>query len=42
MTDKRRLIDRDNHIRDERCSPNIIPYSHDPEIQAEMKKEREL
>lgn len=42
ITDKQRLIDRNNHIRDERCSPDIIPYSHDPEIQAQMKAEREL
>lgn len=42
MTDKRRLTERDNHIRDERCSPDIIPYSHDPDIQTQMKEEREL
>lgn len=42
LTDKQRLIDRDNHIRDERCSPDIIAYSHDPKIQAQMKSEREL
>lgn len=42
ITDKQRLSERDNHIRDERCSPDIIPYSHDPEIQAQMKAEREL
>lgn len=42
ITDKQWLIDRDNHIRDERCSPDIIPYSHDTEIQAKMKAEREL
>lgn len=42
ITDKQWLIDRDNHIRDERCSPDIIPYSHDSEIQAKMKIEREL
>lgn len=42
LTDKQWLIDRDNHIRDERCSPDVIPYSHDPEIQAKMKDEREL
>ena len=42
ITDKQWLIDRDNHIRDERCSPDIIPYSTDPEIQAQMKAEREL
>jgi len=33
ITDKDRLRQRNNHIRDERCSPSVIPYSHDPEIQ---------
>jgi thymidylate synthase len=42
ITDKQRLIKRNNHIWDERCSPEVIPYSHDPEIQAAMKTEREL
>lgn len=42
ITDKQRLIERNNHIWDERCSPDIIPYSHDPEVQAQMKAEREL
>jgi thymidylate synthase len=42
ITDKQRLIERKNHIRDERCSPEVIPYSHDPEMQAAMKVEREL
>lgn len=41
-TDKQWLIDRNNHIWDERCSPDIIPYSHDPLIQEHMKAEREL
>ena len=42
ITDKQWLTDRDNHIRDERCSPDCIAYSHDPEVQAQMKNEREL
>jgi thymidylate synthase len=42
ITDKHRLITRNNHIRDERCSPDLIPYSHDPETQTAMKSEREL
>ncbi|MBU0459531.1 MAG: thymidylate synthase [Candidatus Woesearchaeota archaeon] len=42
ITDKNWLRDQDNHIWDEWCSPDIIPYSHDPEIQKKMREEREL
>lgn len=42
ITDKNWLLDNNNHIWDEWCSPEKIPYSHDKSIQAEMMKEREL
>ena len=42
ITDKERLLARNNHIRDERCSPDRVPYSHDAATQAAMKAEREL
>lgn len=42
LTDKKWLQEQGNHIWDEWCSPDIVPYSHDPEIQKQMKEEREL
>ena len=42
ITDKNWLRDRNNHIWDEWCSPDIVPYSHDPEVQKKMMEEREL
>jgi thymidylate synthase len=42
VTDKERLLARNNHIRDEWCSPERVPYSHDAATQAAMKAEREL
>lgn len=42
ITDKQRLIDRNNHIRDERCSPEIVPYGHDEETKKKMMEERDL
>jgi thymidylate synthase len=42
ITDKNWLRDKNNHIWDEWCSPDIVPYSHDPEIQKKMMEEREL
>lgn len=42
ITDKERLLARNNHIRDERCSPDRVPYSHDAATQAAMEAEREL
>ena len=42
ITDKNWLRERRNHIWDEWCSPNIIPYSHDEKIQKQMMEEREL
>lgn len=40
--DKNWLIERKNHIWDEWCSPAIIPYSNDKNVQEIMKKESEL
>jgi len=42
ITNKERLQNQDNHIRDERCSPDIISYSHNPETQKKMLEEKEL
>jgi thymidylate synthase len=42
ITDKEWLRSRDNHIWDEWCSPDIVPYGHDEETQARMATEREL
>ncbi|HKL44340.1 MAG TPA: thymidylate synthase [Candidatus Absconditabacterales bacterium] len=42
LTDKKRLIERNNHIRDERCSPDKVPYGHDEETKKKMMEEREL
>lgn len=40
--DKNWLIERKNHIWDEWCSPAIISYSNDKNVQEMMKKESEL
>lgn len=42
ITDKERLLERSNHIWDEWCSPEVVPYSHDAATQEAMKAEREL
>jgi len=42
ITDKEWLRSRNNHIWDEWCSPEKVPYGHDPETQARMAAEREL
>ena len=42
ITDKDWLRERNNHIWDEWCSPDKVPYSHNPEIQKKMMEEREL
>jgi thymidylate synthase len=42
ITDKEWLRTRDNHIWDEWCSPDRVPYAHDPATQARMLAEREL
>jgi thymidylate synthase len=42
ISDKQWLIDRNNHIWDEWCSPMIVPYAHDEETKTKMKEERDL
>jgi len=42
ITDKRWLQERNNHIWDEWCSPDIVPYGHDEETKKKMLEEREL
>ncbi len=42
ITDKQWLIDRKNHIWDEWCSPEIVPYAHDEQTKAKMLAERDL
>ncbi len=42
LTDKKWLQERNNHIWDEWCSRDIVPYSHDKETQKKMMEEREL
>ncbi|MBQ1447703.1 MAG: thymidylate synthase [Erysipelotrichaceae bacterium] len=39
ITSKKWLQERNNHIWDEWCSPEIIPYSTDPEVQEKMREE---
>jgi len=42
ITDKNWLRDKNNHIWDEWCSPDKVPYGHDAETQEKMLVEREL
>lgn len=42
ITDKEWLRERNNHIWDDWCSPDKVPYGHDAETQARMAAEREL
>lgn len=42
LTDKDWLRDRNNHIWDGWCSPDIVPYGHDEETKKRMMEEREL
>lgn len=42
ITDKNWLIEINNHIWDERCSPEKVAYWHDLETKEKMLKEREL
>ena len=42
ITDKSWLIERDNHIWDEWCSPDKVPYGNDEATKKKMKDEREL
>ena len=42
LTDKEWLKERNNHIWDGWCSPEIMPYGHDKETKEMMKQERDL
>lgn len=42
ITDKEWLIERNNHIWDEWCSPDKVPYGNDEETKKKMLDEREL
>lgn len=42
ITDKKWLQDRNNHIWDEWCSPDKVPYNTDKETKKKMAEEREL
>jgi thymidylate synthase len=42
ITDKDWLRRNDNHIWDEWCSPDKVPYGHDPESRKRMAEERDL
>ena len=42
LTDKEWLKERNNHIWDEWCSPDKVPYAHDEETKKKMAEEREL
>ncbi|MFH2130114.1 MAG: thymidylate synthase [bacterium] len=42
ITDKEWLRERNNHIWDDWCSPDKVPYGHDPETLRRMAAEREL
>lgn len=42
ITDKQWLIERNNHIWDEWCTPLRIPYAHDEETKKRMLEERDL
>ncbi len=42
ITDKNWLRERDNHIWDEWCSPDVVPYGNDEDTKKKMFEEREL
>jgi thymidylate synthase len=42
ITDKRWLQERNNHIWDEWCSPDKVPYGHDKKTKEKMAAERDL
>jgi thymidylate synthase len=42
ITDKKWLQDNNNHIWDEWCSSDIIPYANDEQTKIKMMAEREL
>ena len=42
ISDKKWLLDRDNHIWDEWCTPLRVPYAHDEATKKKMLAERDL
>ncbi|MCL2804843.1 MAG: thymidylate synthase [Treponema sp.] len=42
ITDKEWLKEQNNHIWDEWCSPDAVPYGNDEQTKSKMKDEREL
>lgn len=42
ITDKNWLLERNNHIWDDWCSPDKVQYAHDEQTKQAMKDEREL
>lgn len=42
MTDKKWLQDQNNHIWDEWCNPEKVPYDHDEETKKKMMEETDL
>jgi thymidylate synthase len=42
ITDKNWLIERNNHIWDDWCNPDIVPYGNDEATKDKMKSERDL
>lgn len=42
ITDKQWLQERNNHIWDEWCNPQKVPYGHDEDTKRRMKEERDL
>jgi len=42
ITDKRWLQERNNHIWDEWCRPDLVPYGHDEKTKARMAAESDL
>ncbi len=42
ITDKKWLQERNNHIWDEWCTPDKVPYGHDEETKKRMMEERDL
>ncbi len=42
LTDKKWLQDRNNHIWDEWCNPQKVPYGHNEETKQKMAAERDL
>jgi thymidylate synthase len=42
ITDKEWLREKNNHIWNEWCSPDLVPYDNDPETKEKMETERDL